>query len=244
MDRVTSFEYISGNSPSKSNGSDDNDEPKSIECIMDNFKFKCVWQKNDMKIDDDEFGDQTLPNISLLLSTSFPSGIPSLPSQPKTESNDDNDELESIECIVDNFEFKCVWQKKEENMQLVNQFTNQLKIDEHGDQTLPNISLLLSSSIPSVTQSEKDMQVDEDNENACEEFLFVSSTPHSKDSSKIYCSSAKQRSDDLAMEEFNKISPIYSPMRRNKNILKRKRLQFRFGFEDLGFDKKVKILKV
>lgn len=177
--------------------------------------------------------------------TSFEYISGNFPSKFKTESSE-NDEPKSIECIADNIEFKCVWKKKEVNMQLVNQFMNQVNIyddNEYGDQTPSNILALLSSSFPSGTASEKDMQVDVDNENDYGSFLFVSSTPK-KDLSQIDCSSAKQRNDALAFEEFNKASPIYSPMKRNKNILTRKRLQYSYEFEDFGFEKKLKMLNI
>jgi hypothetical protein len=173
-----------------------------------------------------------------------------LPSGFKRESNgSNNDRQKSIECIADNLVFKCVWQKPEVNMHLVNQFMNQLNIyndnEEYEDQTPSNISALLSSSFPSGVVSEKNMDVEEDIEQNVPQ--FISSTPYAKDSSKIDCSSAKQRSDTLAFQEFNKVSPILSPHRRKNNILtKRRRLQYSFELEDFNFDleRNMKMMKI
>lgn len=170
-----------------------------------------------------------------------------LPLKLKAESNgndNDNNEPKHIECIADKLEFKCVWQKPEVDMQLVNQFMNQLNIyndNEYDDQTPSNLSALLSSSFPSGVVSEKDMDVDEDIEYFVPQ--FISSTPYPKDSSKIECSSAKQKSD-LEFQEFNKVSPIYSAPRRQKNILTKRRLQYSFEFEEFGFERKMKLLKI
>lgn len=147
---------------------------------------------------------------------------------------DENDEPKSIECIADKMSFKAVWQKSEVNMELVNQFMNQLNIyddNEFGDQTPSNISALISSSFPSGDVSFNDMDFEEFGKPQ-----FISSTPHPLDSSKAECLNF----DVTAFQEFNRASPIYSPRKRRIILTKRKLM---FSIEDIE-EKNFKVLKV
>jgi hypothetical protein len=156
----------------------------------------------------------------------------------KAESKDEKMETENIECIADKMEFKVVWQQ-DVNMQLVNQFMEQLDIyDENPfeNQTPSNISALISSSFPSDEKNSKEIEVESDSEEFSPQ--FISSTPFHKDTSK----SESLKFDFTAFEEFNKASPIYSPPKKTRNILTKRRLQYSFEFEDFG--KTFKIMKI
>jgi hypothetical protein len=48
-------------------------------------------------------------------------------------SRENDDKQENVECIVDKMEFKTVWEQPEVNMQLVNQFMNQLNISNDNE---------------------------------------------------------------------------------------------------------------
>jgi hypothetical protein len=146
----------------------------------------------------------------------------------------DNMETEAVECIADNIEMKVVWQQ-EVNMQLVNEFMDQLDIyDDMELQTPSNISAMISSSFPSGDVSSKEPVSDDSEEFSPQ---FISSTPYRKDSSQ----SDSINFDFSAFEEFNKASPIYCPKKPTKYALTKKRLQYSFEFEEFG--KTFKILK-
>lgn len=146
---------------------------------------------------------------------------------------DENDKSESIECIADKLDFKVVWQQSEINMQMVNEFMNQLDIYDENDQTPSNISALLSSSFPSGVSDQEKMEVDENIKRFAPQFL--SSTPYPREDE---C----QSFDITAFEEFNKASPIFNPPTRRTIVLTKKRLHY--SCEDFSVEKNCKVLKI
>lgn len=141
-------------------------------------------------------------------------------------------ESASFECYADKLAFKCVWQHPDVNMQIINQFMEQINIydsNEFGDQTPSNIMELLSSSFPSGIVEDLPAVDEQSKQKAHEEVTFYSSTPLHKGSD--YFSSAKRKNDKLAFQDFNDASPILTQKVQRK-VLTKKRLQMSLELED------------
>lgn len=132
-------------------------------------------------------------------------------------------EVESFECFVENLSFKCVWQQPDENLQIINQFMEEININdtnEYGDCSPSDISALLSSSFPSgpadaIEEHSNDLSL------ASTLLTIISSTPIARGPNALYI-----------FKLFGDTSPIMCPRRRDKlyrtEKFQRKRLQMNF----------------
>ena len=172
-----------------------------------------------------------------------------LQSSLKLEQIDENVDMESFECFVDNFSFKCVWQQPDVDMEIINQFMEEINIydsNEYGDHSPSDILALLSSSFPSGPfNSDEELPIDvvekqpNDMSSAFSTFFnVISSTPIFKGSNEL--SISKRSRDELTSEFLIDASPIMRPVISNKRFLTRKRLQMSFeSDDDNGSNKKV-----
>lgn len=133
-------------------------------------------------------------------------------------------EEESFECFADNLSFRCIWQQPDLDMNIINQFMEEINIydsNEHGDYT-PDVLALLSSSFPSETFSEV---LPMDIEEKPNDITFVSSTPISKTSPET-----------SSFYFLGDASPILCPQLTDFNVrlLPRRRLQMTFETEDVN----------
>lgn len=129
----------------------------------------------------------------------------------------DKNTTTNIEYFTDDLSFKCVWQESESQMRAINEFMDEIDINEiqkYADHTPSNISELLSaisSSFPS--GSIENMEIAE------ELYRPLTSTPYLDNSNY-------SASENMSFSEFNDASPILFMSRKRGIFIRRCRLNF------------------
>jgi hypothetical protein len=121
--------------------------------------------------------------------------------------------------------FKCVWLRPEPNMEMINQFMDDIKVyhnESFADKSPSNISELLSSSFPSGGEAIEDLVMEAEPYDV----VIPTSTPQHKHN-ETERESAKRRRTQQAFKEFNDASPIpFTSQYRDVFIKRRCRLSF------------------